>query len=150
MKNVVLWGFTFQDVRDIMEHLNNDVICIKKWIINEDESRDEFFENYPIEFASGWHNRGFFSAGECPSREITDFIYAHMESLMQNFARDEFAYRLPHYEYVNVIYMLVNHYYNVLKKDIALLRMLNALGYGSFFKFMKYKFVYRSKCSKGT
>lgn len=103
MKNIVLWGFTFQDVRDIMEHLNNDVICIKKWIINEDESRDKFFENYPIEFASGWHNRGFFSAGECPSREITDFIYAHMESLMQNFARDEFAYRLPHYEYVNVI-----------------------------------------------
>ena len=37
---------------------------------------------------------------------------------MQNFARDEFAYRLPHYEYVNVIYMLVNHYYNALKKDI--------------------------------
>lgn len=118
MKNVVLWGFTFQDVRDIMEHLNNDVICIKKWIINEDESRDKFFENYPIEFASGWHNRGFFSVGECPGREITDFIYAHMESLMQNFARDEFAYRLPHYEYVNVIYMLVNHYYNALKKDI--------------------------------
>ena len=44
----------------------------------------------------------------------------------------------------------LKHIKDVLKKDIALLRMLNALGYGSFFKFMKYKFVYRSKCSKGT
>ena len=118
MKNVVLWGFTFQDVRDIMEHLNNDVIYIKKWIINEDESRDNFFDNYAIEFASGWHNKGFFSVGECPGKEITDFIYDHMELLMQNFARDDFVYRLPRYEYVNIINMLVNHYYNTLKNGI--------------------------------
>ena len=52
MKNVVLWGFTFYDARDTIAALNNDLICIKKWIINEDESRDSFFKNYDIEFAS--------------------------------------------------------------------------------------------------
>ena len=118
MKNVVLWGFTFCDARDTIAALNNDLICIKKWIINEDESRDSFFKNYDIEFASGWHNKGYFKAGESADKSVTNYIYANMEIIMQNFARDDFAYRMPHYEYVNVIYMLANHYSTMLKCGI--------------------------------
>lgn len=42
----------------------------------------------------------------------------------------------------------LRHLKAVLKKDIALLRMLHALGYGSFFKFLKYKHLYKSRCRK--
>ena len=65
MKNVILWGFTFRDARESLGALNNSVINIKKWIISEDLSRDEFYSNYEIEFTSGWHNKGYFTAGEC-------------------------------------------------------------------------------------
>ena len=58
MKNVVLWGFAFRDARNVLGSLNKDLINIKKWIVNEDESRESFFEDYDIEFASGWHNKG--------------------------------------------------------------------------------------------
>lgn len=118
MKNVVLWGFAFRDARNVLGSLNKDLINIKKWIVNEDESRESFFEDYDIEFASGWHNKGYFTAGECAEKYVTDYIYDHMPMLLQNFARDEFVYRLPHYEYVNIINMLVNHYYAMLKQGI--------------------------------
>lgn len=118
MKNVVLWGFAFRDARNVLGSLNKDLINIKKWIVNEDESRESFFEDYDIEFASGWHNKGYFTAGECAEKYVTDYIYDNLPMLLQNFARDEFVYRLPHYEYVNIINMLVNHYYAMLKKGI--------------------------------
>ena len=118
MRNVILWGFTFRDVRNVMGSLHNSLINIKKWIINEDESRDSFFSDYDIEFASGWHNKGYFSAGKCAEKYITDYIYDNMEFILQNFARDEFVYRLPHYEYVNITNMLVNHYYTMLKTGV--------------------------------
>lgn len=118
MKNVILWGFTFRDARESLGALNNSVINIKKWIISEDLSRDEFYSNYEIEFTSGWHNKGYFTAGECAEKYVTDYIYDHMPMLLQNFARDEFVYRLPHYEYINIINMLVNHYYAMLKQGV--------------------------------
>lgn len=118
MKNVVLWGFAFRDARNVLGSLNKDLINIKKWIVNEDESRESFFEDYDIEFASGWHNKGYFTAGECAEKYVTDYIYDNLPMLLQNFARDEFVYRLPHYEYVNIINMLVNHYYAMLKQGI--------------------------------
>lgn len=118
MKNVVLWGFAFRDARNVLGSLNKDLINIKKWIVNEDESRESFFEGYDIEFASGWHNKGYFTAGECAEKYVTDYIYDHMPMLLQNFARDEFVYRLPHYEYINIINMLVNHYYAMLKQGV--------------------------------
>ena len=118
MKNVILWGFTFRDARESLGALNNSVINIKKWIISEDLSRDEFYSNYEIEFTSGWHNKGYFTAGECAEKYVTDYIYDHMPMLLQNFARDEFVYRLPHYEYINIINMLVNHYYAMLQQGV--------------------------------
>lgn len=118
MKNVVLWGFAFRDARNVLGSLNKDLINIKKWIVNEDESRESFFEDYDIEFASGWHNKGYFTAGECAEKYVTDYIYDNMPMLLQNFARDEFVYRLPHYEYINIINMLVNHYYAMLKQGV--------------------------------
>lgn len=118
MKTVVLWGFAFRDARNVLDSLNKDLINIKKWIVNEDESRESFFEDYDIEFASGWHNKGYFTAGECAEKYVTDYIYDNLPMLLQNFARDEFVYRLPHYEYVNIINMLVNHYYAMLKQGI--------------------------------
>ena len=118
MKNVILWGITFRDARESLGALNNSVINIKKWIISEDLSRDEFYSNYEIEFTSGWHNKGYFTAGECAEKYVTDYIYDHMPMLLQNFARDEFVYRLPHYEYINIINMLVNHYYAMLKQGV--------------------------------
>mgnify|MGYP004518875385 FL=1 len=118
MKNVVLWGFAFRDARNVLGSLNKDLINIKKWIVNEDESRESFFEDYDIEFASGWHNKGYFTTGECAEKYVTDYIYDNLPMLLQNFARDEFAYRLPHYEYINIINMLVNHYYAMLKQGI--------------------------------
>lgn len=118
MKNVILWGFTFRDARESLGALNNSVINIKKWIISEDLSRDEFYSNYEIEFTSGWHNKGYFAAGECAEKYITDYIYDNLPMLLQNFARDEFVYRLPHYEYINIINMLVNHYYAMLKQGV--------------------------------
>lgn len=118
MKNVILWGFTFRDARESLGALNNSVINIKKWIISEDLSRDEFYSNYEIEFTSGWHNKGYFTAGECAEKYVTDYIYDNLPMLLQNFARDEFVYRLPHYEYINIINMLVNHYYAMLKQGI--------------------------------
>lgn len=42
----------------------------------------------------------------------------------------------------------LRHLKTVLRKDVALLRMLHALGYGSFFKFLKYKHIYKSRCRK--
>lgn len=118
MKNVILWGFTFRDARESLGALNNSVINIKKWIISEDLSRDEFYSNYEIEFTSGWHNKGYFTAGECAEKYVTDYIYDNLPMLLQNFARDEFVYRLPHYEYINIINMLVNHYYAMLKQGV--------------------------------
>lgn len=118
MKNVILWGFTFRDAREALAALNNSAINIKKWIISEDLSRDEFYSNYEIEFTSGWHNKGYFTAGECAEKYVTDYIYDNLPMLLQNFARDEFVYRLPHYEYINIINMLVNHYYAMLKQGI--------------------------------
>lgn len=118
MKNVVLWGFAFRDARNVLGSLNKDLINIKKWIVNEDESRESFFEDYDIEFASGWHNKGYFTAGECAEKYVTDYIYDNLPMLLQNFARDEFVYRLPHYEYINIINMLVNHYYAMLKQGV--------------------------------
>lgn len=38
------------------------------------------------------------------------------------------------------------HIKSVLKKDRALLSMLNALGYGSLLKFLKYKRLYKKRC----
>lgn len=111
-------GFTFRDARESLGALNNSVINIKKWIISEDLSRDEFYSNYEIEFTSGWHNKGYFTSGECAEKYVTDYIYDHMPMLLQNFARDEFVYRLPHYEYINIINMLVNHYYAMLKQGV--------------------------------
>ena len=74
-----------------------------------------------------------------PIRESLMYYRQHGENTLGAYSKDNsrLMYKLKHLKYV-------------LKKDMALLRMLNALGYGSFFKFMKYKFVYRSKCSKGT
>ena len=118
MKTVVLWGFAFRDARNVLGSLNKDLINIKKWIVNEDESRESFFEDYDIEFASGWHNKGYFTAGECAEKYVTDYIYDNLPMLLQNFARDEFVYRLPHYEYINIINMLVNHYYAMLKQGV--------------------------------
>ena len=118
MKNLVLWGFAFRDARNVLDSLNKDLINIKKWIVNEDESRESFFEDYDIEFASGWHNKGYFTAGECAEKYVTDYIYDNLPMLLQNFARDEFVYRLPHYEYINIINMLVNHYYAMLKQGV--------------------------------
>lgn len=118
MKTVVLWGFAFRDARNVLDSLNKDLINIKKWIVNEDESRESFFEDYDIEFASGWHNKGYFTAGECAEKYVTDYIYDNLPMLLQNFARDEFVYRLPHYEYINIINMLVNHYYAMLKQGV--------------------------------
>ncbi len=118
MKNVILWGFTFRDARESLAALNNSVINIKKWIISEDLSKDEFYSNYEIEFTSGWHNKGYFTAGECAEKYVTDYIYDNLPMLLQNFARDEFVYRLPHYEYINIINMLVNHYYAMLKQGV--------------------------------
>lgn len=118
MENVVLWGFAFRDARNVLGSLNKDLINIKKWIVNEDESRESFFEDYDIEFASGWHNKGYFTAGECAEKYVTDYIYDNLPMLLQNFARDDFVYRLPHYEYINIINMLVNHYYTMLKQGI--------------------------------
>lgn len=118
MKNVVLWGFDFIDTRIVLGALNGDLINITKWIVNEDKSRDSFFDNYEVEFASGWHNKGYFAAGECAEKYVTDYIYDNMAMLLQNFARDEFAYRLQHYEYINIISMLVNHYYAMLRQGV--------------------------------
>ena len=74
-----------------------------------------------------------------PIRESLMYYRQHGENTLGAYSKENsrLIYKLKHIKYV-------------LKKDIALLRMLNALGYGSFFKFMKYKFVYRSKWSKGT
>ena len=74
-----------------------------------------------------------------PIRESLMYYREHGGNTLGEYSKENsrLIYKLKHIKYV-------------LKKDIALLRMLNALGYGSFFKFMKYKFVYRSKCSKGT
>lgn len=74
-----------------------------------------------------------------PIRESLMYYRQHGENTLGAYSKENsrLIYKLKHIKYV-------------LKKDIAFLRMLNALGYGSFFKFMKYKFVYRSKCSKGT
>lgn len=74
-----------------------------------------------------------------PIRESLMYYRQHGENTLGAYSKENsrLIYKLKHIKYV-------------LKKDIALLRMLNALGYGSFLKFMKYKFVYRSKCSKGT
>lgn len=74
-----------------------------------------------------------------PIRESLMYYRQHGENTLGAYSKDNsrLMYKLKHLKYV-------------LKKDMALLRMLNALGYGSFFKFMKYKFVYKSKCSKTT
>lgn len=74
-----------------------------------------------------------------PIRESLMYYRQHGENTLGAYSNDNsrLMYKLKHLKYV-------------LKKDMALLRMLNALGYGSFFKFMKYKFVYKSKCSKTT
>ena len=74
-----------------------------------------------------------------PIRESLMYYRQHGENTLGAYSKENsrLMYKLKHLKYV-------------LKKDMALLRMLNALGYGSFFKFMKYKFVYRSKCSKAT
>lgn len=74
-----------------------------------------------------------------PIRESLMYYRQHGENTLGAYPKENsrLIYKLKHIKYV-------------LKKDIALLRMLNALGYGSFFKFMKYKFVYRSKCCKAT
>lgn len=74
-----------------------------------------------------------------PIRESLMYYRQHGENTLGAYSKEN----------SRLIYKL-KHIKNVLKKDMALLRMLNALGYGSFFKFMKYKFVYRSKCSKAT
>lgn len=72
-----------------------------------------------------------------PIRESLMYYRQHGENTLGAYSKENsrLMYKLKHLKYV-------------LKKDMALLRMLNALGYGSFFKFMKYKFVYKSKCSK--
>lgn len=44
-----------------------------------------------------------------------------------------------------VVYKLL-HIGTIIKKDVALLRMLYALNYGSFLKFLKYKYIYKSRC----
>ena len=74
-----------------------------------------------------------------PIRESLMYYRQHGENTLGAYSKDNsrLMYKLKHLKYV-------------LKKDMALLRMLNALGYGSFFKFMKYKFVYKRKCSKTT
>lgn len=74
-----------------------------------------------------------------PIRESLMYYRQHGENTLGAYSKENsrLMYKLKHLKYV-------------LKKDMALLRMLNALGYGSFFKFMKYKFVYKSKCSKTT
>ena len=86
MKNLVLWGFAFRDARNVLGSLNKDLINIKKWIVNEDESRESFFEDYDIEFASGWHNKGYFTAGECAEKYVTDSNFPHRKSsrLLEN------------------------------------------------------------------
>lgn len=34
----------------------------------------------------------------------------------------------------------------IIKRDVAILKMLDALGYGGFFKFLKYKYIYKFRC----
>ncbi len=40
----------------------------------------------------------------------------------------------------------LSHFKSLAKKNIAILKMLHALGYGSVFKFIKYKRAYKKKC----
>ena len=42
----------------------------------------------------------------------------------------------------------INHVKSIIKTDIALLRMLRAVGYGSILKFLKYKWIYKQKVRK--
>lgn len=42
----------------------------------------------------------------------------------------------------------LSHFKSLAKKNIAILKMLHALGYGSVFKFLKYKRAYKKKCRK--
>lgn len=118
MKNVVLWGFAHGDVRNILGKMHSDgIICIKRWIVEEGDMSQIFFKNFYIENASGWSLNDFFCEGKYPNKHVTDYIIDNIEIILQNFARDNIAYRLPRYEYINIIMMTVNHYYNILKDN---------------------------------
>lgn len=49
----------------------------------------------------------------------------------------------------NMMLYRLTHIKTVVKTNIALLRMLHALDYGSIFKFLKYKHIYKLKCRQG-
>lgn len=42
----------------------------------------------------------------------------------------------------------ISHIKSIIKTDVTLLRMLRAVGYGSIFKFLKYKWIYKQKVHK--
>lgn len=70
-----------------------------------------------------------------PLRESLMYYRQHGDNTLGAYSRERgsLTYKLKHIGYV-------------LRKDWALLRMLHALGYGSIFKFLKYKSVYKRRC----
>ena len=70
-----------------------------------------------------------------PLRESLMYYRQHGDNTLGAYSRERgsLTYKLKHIGYV-------------LRKDWALLRMLHALGYGSIFKFLKYKSEYKRRC----
>ena len=102
-------------IRDILKEFHkNGTIEIVKWYIAE-ENRTAFSDFPSAEvFITSWR-RGL---SYTPTLTETDErrLFAELDYILANFARDTEFYRLPYYEYKHIVHMMANYFADALRR----------------------------------
>lgn len=119
VKKVLLWELDSPLTRDALVRLEQEQrIDIRTWVLSTPHKDDAFFQGREgcLNMADEWTKGLPISPLLFPSERLTKEIYKNLPMLLQNFARDTWFYRLPYYEYINVVNMLLSYFYTLLKQ----------------------------------
>lgn len=102
-------------IRDVLKEFHkNGTIEIVKWYIAE-ENRTAFSDFPSAEvFITSWRRGLSYTPTLTETEERR--LFAELDYILANFARDTEFYRIPYYEYKHVVHMMANYFADVMRR----------------------------------
>ena len=115
MRRFVIVELDTDLIRDVLKEFHkNGTIEIVKWYIAE-ENRTAFSDFPSAEvFITSWR-RGLSYTPTLTETEVRR-LFAELDYILANFARDTEFYRIPYYEYKHVVHMMANYFADVMRR----------------------------------
>ena len=115
MRRFVIVELDTDLIRDVLKEFHkNGTIEIVKWYIAE-ENRTAFsaFPSAEV-FITSWRRGLSYTPTLTETEERR--LFAELDYILANFARDTEFYRIPYYEYKHVVHMMANYFADVMRR----------------------------------